>query len=156
MVKKIYTTKSFFYATYINVGEKKIRITFRGGSNEVRGLNGTYSTTDEEIQNAIESMPEFKNGFITIKKIYGDQKSNDTTAKTSTTPTKQEQTKEEVVEVAEDNTSGMKQILEANTKQKAARYLSTEYGINNYSEINTIEKIIKVGREHNVCFPNLK
>lgn len=152
MVKKIYTTKSFFYATYINVGEKKIRITFRGGSNEVRGLNGTYSTTDEAIQNAIESMPEFKNGFITIKKIYGEQKSNDTTAKTSITPTKQEQAKEEV---AEDTSAEMKQVPEANTKQKAARYLSAEYGFA-YSDINTIEKIIKVGREHNVCFPNLK
>lgn len=152
MVKKIYTTKSFFYATYINVGEKKIRITFRGGSNEIRGLNGTYSTTDEEIQNAIESMPEFKNGFITIKKIYGEQKSNDTTAKTSTTPTKQEQAKEEVVE---EVSAEMKQIPEANTTQKAARYLNTEYGIA-YSAINTKEKIIKVGREHNICFPNLK
>lgn len=152
MTKKIYTTKSFFYATYINVGEKKIRITFRGGSNEVRGLNGTYSTTDEEIQNAIESMPEFKNGFITIKKIYGDQKSNDTTSKASITPIKQEQAKEEVTE---ETSAEMKQVLEANTKQKAARYLNTEYGIT-YSAINTIEKIIKVGREHNVCFPNLK
>ena len=154
MTKKVYTTKSFYYATYINVGGNKIRITFNGGSNMVRGMNGTYSTSDKAIQDTIESLPEFKNGFITIKRIYEttEQGTTNTTAKVGTITTKEEQPKEAVVE---ELPSDATIVAEVNTVQKAARYLNAEYGVA-FSAVNNKDKIIKVAREHNVCFPNLK
>lgn len=158
MVRKIYTSKSFFYSTYVVIDGKNVTITFKGGSNMIRGNNGTFSTSDKTMQDAIEALPEFKNGFITIKSTYetSEPKSNDTSIKIGTVSTKKaEKVKKEVVEEVSEDTTDMKEVKSADTKQKAARYLNTEFGVP-YTSISTIDNIIKVGKEYNVCFPNLK
>lgn len=60
--KKYRSLRSFSYATNIIVREKNIVVTFDGGNRSTK-TNGFFVTDNEEIQKALEALPQYNKDF---------------------------------------------------------------------------------------------
>ena len=67
---KTYTSKYFYYSFYINFGGGVKNIVLQGG-NHLAKTNGIFTTSDEDLQDAIEQSKHFQKGIVFIKSSYG-------------------------------------------------------------------------------------
>lgn len=126
---KVYKTNRGALSTPILVGGKIIRIDFESTS----AKSGVYSTSDKELQEAIERDSNFGNK-IYLKEILGAEL-------------------EEDVELPKE---GALKVVDSITDYQSAKdFLRKEYEIPHQS-LNTPENILKKAAEAGVLFPNLK
>lgn len=118
-------------------GEKvKRRIDFTGGQRAPRRINGRFTTTDPEIQEAIEKHPSYGTKFTLMKGKKGAQKAKP----------KEPEGSEKVVNKDVTTVPEAKAFLTDSEK---------EFGVK-LSEIQNKEAILSKAKELNVEFPNLK
>ena len=140
------TTKTYKYngmggkiTTYVPVNGKSIQITFKRCH-----LDLIYTTSDAEIQKAIEESTRFKNGTVTLD-FEVEEADNEKVDETT------EEQKNDVND-SEEQTS----IPEVNTPQKVKEILRGEpYNIA-FQAMKTIEQIKAKADELGLSFPAVK
>jgi hypothetical protein len=148
---KTYTSKYFFFTTYIKVNGKNKHITFQGGSYQTK-TNGIYTTNNKEEQEAIESSELFKNKVIWLKATYG--KAEEDVKPTITKEVKQE-VKKDIKEEKNTADTDVKVYADVTTVQQASRLINKEYAVP-FAQISTKDKILAKAKELNISLPNLK
>lgn len=140
---KTYTSKYFYYSFYISFKGEIKNIVLQGG-NSLAKTNGIFTTTDKELQDAIEQSNYFKKGIVKLKSSYcttiTEQPVQDITPE-----------KKAVDLVASD----IKAYPEVTTAQQAAKVLNKDYKVA-FTQSNTKDKIFQKAKELNISFPNLK
>ncbi len=137
MEKKVYQSRHTLALTImLEVDGQIIPCGFTGGMNHPRRLNGTYSTSNPKIQDAIESHPRYKKMFDLVKVVQ--MKPREAPA----TPVKEQ--KAEVVELYES---------EADTGQKAKEELNKRYGVP-WSKLKNLAMVDKEAQRLGITYPN--
>jgi hypothetical protein len=145
---KTYTSKYFYYSFYINFAGGVKNIVLQGG-NHLAKTNGIFTTSDEDLQDAIEQSKHFQKGIVFIKSSYGKKE------KTEAKPIVKEVAKE--VKTPEEKTEDthVKVYEDIVTVQQASRLINKEYKVA-FAQISTKDKILAKANELNISFPNLK
>ncbi len=117
--------------TNIQVGADVIRVSFVGGSMYPQRKNGTYATTDKDVQEAIEASKGFNVRYKLIEEI----------------PTEED--------TADDNRGELMVLEDITTVQQAKEYLLQNYEGLSANKLRTISQINEVCRELGLSMPNL-
>lgn len=128
--------------TYVNIKGKDVPIHFSGGVIYPRRINGSYSTSDPDIQKALEN--DHRNGEIwkCISKIPLFKKPEVETLEGET------------AEVPETPAKTRK-VPEIKTVQDAKEYLASRLDGISKATLTNKAKVLEVAARYNIIFPNL-
>jgi hypothetical protein len=144
MSKKTYSYKNIVeLSTIIEVGGKRKRITFGGGQIFPVRIDAKFTTSDEEIQKAIELKKAFKNKEIFISTEHEDPKEGEAESKISA----------EVLE-GKLNKDGFAEYPEITKVQEAKDVLHRKYAVP-LTELKNKEDALAAASKKKVLFPNL-
>ncbi|MDR3142106.1 MAG: hypothetical protein LBU37_10325 [Tannerellaceae bacterium] len=144
MSKKTYSYKDVVeLSTVIEIDGKRKRITFSGGQMFPFKVDAKFTTSDEEIQEAIEKKKAFKNKNIFISAKYEDPKEGEAESKISA----------EVLE-GKLNKAGFAEYPEITKVQEAKDVLHRKYGVL-LTELKNKEDVLAAASKKKVSFPNL-
>ena len=128
MITKVYAARYSDYTTYVTVNGVDVKVRFE--ESFTNGLS-RLSTTNKDLQEAIECRPDF-GSVIVLQKVLGKE--------------------DKVVE--EPKKVEVKSYPEANTVQKAAHILISEYDIPS-SKVRVASQVKSIANSLNIEFPNL-
>lgn len=130
--------------TQITTKDGDVQIAFIGGGG---GSKGTFSTSDTELQKAIEADSRYNSGF----KLYERR------AKLPDGKKKKEQgKKQESKEVAKGESTDPTVVDEPTNVQQARNYIIKKYeGKYSHNDLNSREKVLRVAKELNIVFTSL-
>ena len=131
MFRKTYSVDAIEWKGLFVVNGTLLPITFSGGKQgNGRRVKARYSTSDVNIQKAIESDPRYSK-TIFFEVAY-----------------------EEVKEEKQDEIPG-KKVYNFNKLQEAVNVLITEYG-EKPSNLTNKTRILEAAKKHQIVFPNIK
>lgn len=131
MFRKTYSVDAIEWKGLFVVNGALLPITFSGGKQgNGRKVKARYSTSDVNIQKAIESDPRYSK-TIFFEVAY-----------------------EEVKEEKQDEIPG-KKVYNFNKLQEAVNVLITEYG-EKPSNLTNKTRILEAAKKHQIVFPNIK
>ena len=138
MLKTYQSTRSITLLTYVKVDGDLVAIEFAGGTLAPKKKYGKYSTSDPQIQKALENANGFGLEFVCILEQESEQEQSN-----------------HKDDKKEDGENGWKDIEDIKTVQAAKDYLIDLPEVT-ASMVGNKAKVLEVAEKFKIRFPNLK
>lgn len=121
--------------TYLTVGKELVTVIFSGGFVVPFKYNGTYSTSDPQLIEALEASPNFNSMWVKVS------------------PSADQPEEEEIEEVKPIAPSKLEAIPGISSGQKARAYILAKYEDITNAQLRTNEEITRIATEKGIKFP---